>query len=201
MKKVRRRNPFKSPLVELAKGSKQFVDIEEEVAHKYRRNALALFAACAIGLVPWIVFLAFTLSPNYQAHHWRLVWTGFDVLLFGSIASTAYLGWRRRQAVIGAAIVTATLLVCDAWFDVALDLGTPDIWGSLASALFVEMPLAGFLLWRVYVLMQLSARIIYTALGYAESPRRLRKMPIFALDKSNHTASPSVENKRTEQSD
>lgn len=178
-------SPFKSPLIGLVKGSKQLADIEDEVARRYRRNALALFTACAAGLVPWTILLAFTLSPDYHTHHWRLVWTGFDILLFASLAGTAYLGWRRRQAVIAGAVISATLLICDAWFDITLDLGTPGIWGSLASAFLVEVPLAGFLLWRAYVLLHLSAQLIYALLGYEKPGHPLRKLPIFALDKNN----------------
>jgi hypothetical protein len=47
-------------------------------------------------------------------------------------------------------IVTATLLCCDAWFDLTLDWGTSDFWFSLLSAVVAELPLA--------ILLALGAR-------------------------------------------
>ena len=70
----------------------------------------------------------------------RTAWAGFDVLLISALTATAVLGWRRHPAGILPAAVAAVLLVCDAWFDVSLDVGTPDIWLSAALALFVELP-------------------------------------------------------------
>ena len=180
----RRKHGKRALFAELAAGSKTLADVDAKISGRYRRNALALFVACAAGLAPWTIFLAITLPPDYHAHHWGLVWAGFDVLLFAATATTAYLGWRRRQAVVGAAIVTATLLICDAWFDVSLDLGTHDIWGSLASALFVELPLAGFILRRAYFIMKLSLLHIYPALGYADSPPPLHKVAMLAFEQS-----------------
>ena len=48
----------------------------------------------------------------------------------------------RRQIVVMLAVFTATLLLCDAWFDIVLDWGTSEVWVSLASAAFVEVPLS-----------------------------------------------------------
>jgi hypothetical protein len=46
---------------------------------------------------------------------------------------------------IPAAIVTGTLLVCDAWFDMILSWGTTDWRWSVLSAVAVELPLAALL--------------------------------------------------------
>jgi hypothetical protein len=45
--------------------------------------------------------------------------------------------------------VIATLLVCDAWFDVLTSSGR-DRLVSLSLALVVELPLAGFCLWLTH---------------------------------------------------
>lgn len=55
-----------------------------------------------------------------------------------------------------AAVSTGALLVCDAWFDVSLALGTPDVWWSAALAVCVELPLAGFLIHRVLGMLKLA---------------------------------------------
>jgi hypothetical protein len=139
-----------------------------------------LVTACAVALVPWTVALALTLPREYDARHWRLTWVGFDVLLLVMMALTAYFGWRRRQAVIGCAIVTGTLLVCDAWFDISLDLGTSGIWMSLGSAVFVELPLAFFLLTRARLLIKMTIQLVLPT-EEGQLPGQLRNLPMFAV--------------------
>lgn len=130
-------------------------DLLERI-RRHRRHTLELLIVCAVGLVPWTVLLAVTLPSGYQVHHWRLTWVGFDVLLVVAMASTALLGWLRRRAVIVAALATALLLVCDAWFDVSLAFGTSEIWLSAALALFAELPLAFYLIRRVLGMISLA---------------------------------------------
>ena len=48
---------------------------------------------------------------------------------------------------------TATLLCCDAWFDVLLDWASPDRWTSVAMAVGAELPIAGLLLLRARMLV------------------------------------------------
>ncbi|MGF7236286.1 MAG: phosphatase PAP2 family protein [Frankia sp.] len=108
---------------------------------RHRRHTLELLTVCAVGLVPWTVLLALSLPAEHQVHQWRGTWVGFDAMLIVAMASTAILGWCRHRAVAISALVTAVLLVCDAWFDVSLDAGSPDIWMSAGLALFVELPL------------------------------------------------------------
>jgi hypothetical protein len=98
-------------------------------------------AACII-LAAWIGVLAVTLPKFYRTGTWRGAWVGFDVALFVAFATTAWAAWRRRQLLIICLIVLATLLLCDAWFDVVLDVDTPGFLASLLSALLVEVPLA-----------------------------------------------------------
>ncbi|MGW7244456.1 hypothetical protein [Streptomyces sp. NPDC054804] len=61
---------------------------------------------------------------------------------------------RRHRAAMIPAVATAVLLVCDAWFDVSLDLGTSAVWASAALAVFVELPMAAFLLYRIHMLLR-----------------------------------------------
>jgi hypothetical protein len=126
---------------------------------RQRRHTFELLLVCAVGLVPWTVMLALTLPAQYHVHTWRVTWVGFDALLLAAMASTVYFGWRRRAVVIPA-LTTAVLLVCDAWFDVSLDFGTPDVWTSAALAAFVELPLAAFLVHRVHSLVQPVLRVL-----------------------------------------
>jgi len=76
----------------------------------------------------------------FHAQHWKGAWVGFDLILLASFAATGWAFWRGRQIVIAFLIVTGTLLCCDAWFDIFLDLGSSDIWVSVATAVVAELP-------------------------------------------------------------
>ncbi|WP_325726487.1 hypothetical protein [Actinocrinis sp.] len=157
--------------------------LSAEFMRRRRRRAMEMLLACVAVLLPWTVFLAVSLPDQYRAHHWRLTWAGFDGLLLLAMALTVYLGWRRRQAVIAAAMVTATLLICDAWFDITLDLGTPDIWWSLGSAALIELPLAGFFITRALILISLTIKQAYRELEIDEPPPSVLKLPLFGISR------------------
>src|SRR2546423_1732213 len=82
-------------------------------------------------LIPWTVLPAPTLPPHYKTGHWGIAWTGFDVALLVALGATAWAVWLRRQIAIVCALVTGTLLVCDAWFDLMFSWGAPDFWISI----------------------------------------------------------------------
>ena len=103
--------------------------------------------------------LTLTLHKSFHAHYWRVAWVGFDVIELVAFAATGWAIWRGRQIAIACLLVTGTLLCCDAWFDVILDSGTRDVWGSLASAAFVELPLAFLMFNAARRLIRLSALV------------------------------------------
>ncbi|MFJ9626376.1 hypothetical protein ACIQPR_22670 [Streptomyces sp. NPDC091280] len=127
-----------------------------ERVRRHRRHTLELLTVCSVGLIPWTILLAVTLPSAYEVHQWRVTWVGFDVLLVLSMAATALLGWRRHRAVIVAAVFSATLLICDAWFDVSLAFGTSAVWSATALAVFAELPLAYYLIHRVLGMISLA---------------------------------------------
>jgi hypothetical protein len=108
------------------------------------RWIIPVYALLALALVPWVVWLAWTLPERSVSEHYRLAWVGFDVLLCGALARTAWLAWRRSPFVVNVASATAALLVVDAWFDVTTSAGGQDLLVSAAAAFFVELPLAVF---------------------------------------------------------
>jgi hypothetical protein len=124
--------------------------LNDPKAKRRRKLALTLAIGCCIFLAGWIGVLAVTLPSRYSSGGWRGAWVGFDVALLLAFASVAWTAWRGKQLLIVCLIVTATLLCCDAWFDLTLDWGTSGIWFSLLSAVFAELPLA--------ILMALGAR-------------------------------------------
>ena len=143
-----------------------------------RTRTLVLLGACCVALVPWIIYLALSLPSGHTAQDWSAVWVGFDILLLFALTATALSALLRRQIVILLAGVTATLLICDAWFDVLLDWGTPAVWASLATAVLVELPLAFFLLTWARTLMRLMLKIRWRELGLSGNPPPLHRLPL-----------------------
>jgi hypothetical protein len=113
------------------------------------RWASAALLVLATALLPWTIWLAATLPRRQVVHHWDTAWVGFDVGLIVMLSATgvALLTGHRIGKLLTPVI--ATLLICDAWFDV-LTANPSGRWFSLALALFVELPLAGFCLWLAH---------------------------------------------------
>ncbi|TNC29255.1 hypothetical protein FG385_03090 [Amycolatopsis alkalitolerans] len=107
---------------------------------------IVFLGGAAVCLAPWIVYLAHTLPQRFDTGQWRTAWVGFDVALLCCFAGAAWLGLRRRRAAVPLLVATATLLCCDAWFDVLLDWTSPDRWTSVALAACAEVPIAAVLL-------------------------------------------------------
>lgn len=155
--------------------------LSPEQARRRRKLTLELLWVCAFALLPWTIYLAVSLPDVYSTRHWAVAWAGFDALELIALGMTAYYGWRGRQALVGTAIAAATLLICDAWFDITLNLGTPDIWWSLGSAAFIELPLAFFLINRVSLLLRLTASRFFPDGDEDGKPMRFSKLPLIAL--------------------
>ena len=111
-----------------------------------RRWFIRFLAACCLALIPWTIGLAASLPRTYVTANWRVLWTGFDVVLLGCLAVTAWGLWKQRQILVPASIITSVLLLCDAWFDLLTANGHRDLIVSAASALFGELPLATMLI-------------------------------------------------------
>jgi hypothetical protein len=107
------------------------------------REWLALSAA--IALIPWTVYLGFTLPQSYTAQHWQATWVGFDVLLLAFMIATAALGFTQHHYLTLFAFATGILLLCDAWFDV-LTAKRGDFAVSVLTAALGELPLAAVLI-------------------------------------------------------
>ncbi|GAA4915961.1 hypothetical protein EV188_104432 [Actinomycetospora succinea] len=122
-------------------------------AGRRRRRFLLVAAVGSLVLVPWIGILAATLPHRYEARHWTLAWVGFDVALVVGLAATAWMAWRARPALVFPALVTATLLVCDAWFDTTTAQRS-DVVVSALSAVLLELPMAAVLVGAVVIVLR-----------------------------------------------
>jgi hypothetical protein len=146
--------------------------------HRGRKLGVLISVVACIVLLGWIIVLMLTLHRHYVATHWRFAWVGFDMLLLAAFAMTGWAFWRGRQIVIACMLVTGTLLCCDAWFDVILDLGTSGIWASLASAVVIELPLA-FLMFRgARRLILLSTLVAMSAREDLDEVPSLLRLPL-----------------------
>lgn len=130
-------------------------DIPPGVRRRARRLAWA-YLIVAAGLIAWTVFLALSLPKENLEHHYRLTWTGFDLILVLAIYLTAHRAFRLDARVIYPATVVATLLAADAWFDVTTSTTAADAIQALILALLVELPAAAF---SLYVAHRVGRRV------------------------------------------
>lgn len=109
-----------------------------------------IYAAAALALMPWIVYLAVTLPKRDLDTHYRAAWVGFDILLVFAITRTAYLAFRMDPRVQLPATATATLLIVDAWFDITTAGGRGATAEAVVLAVFFEIPAAIFSIYVAY---------------------------------------------------
>ena len=142
------------------------------------RIALVFYAGASAFMFGWTVLLLFTLPSRYLAGQWRIAWTGFDLALMLLLAAMAWAIWRRRQVALLIMVVTATLLLCDAWFDIMLSWGGSEGWTSLLTAVGCEMPLALAMLARARSVIVRTAAIVVPQVGMGVAPRALHAIPL-----------------------
>ncbi|HEY5360374.1 MAG TPA: hypothetical protein VIJ82_22255 [Streptosporangiaceae bacterium] len=135
-------------------------------------------AACAAFLLAWIIFLGATLPAQAVAHEWRLAWVGLDVAEAAGLLVVTWAARRQREMLLPAAIVTSTLLVCDAWFDVIFSWGTSDWRWSVLSAAAVELPLAALLFTAALHMIRTTVAELSARMGVAGPPPALRQLPL-----------------------
>jgi hypothetical protein len=123
-----------------------------------------LFAVLGIGLVPWTVWIAYELPQRHLARHWDVAWGGFDAAMAGLLLATAFAAVRRSPWIQSTATAAATMLACDAWFDMATASRGSEEAMAIATAILIELPLAVLCLWvarnveRTHELLRRRAR-------------------------------------------
>jgi hypothetical protein len=153
--------------------------IEPRIVRRRRVALLFLMAVCLV-LAAWIGILAVTLPLTFKIDHWRAVWIGLDVAELAGFAATVWASWKQRQVIIVCMIITGTLLVCDAWFDIVLDLGTANITVSILAAVFGEFPLAFLLFSAARRLIRITVKRVMELEGAVGPVPPLWKVPLFA---------------------
>ena len=144
------------------------------------RFGLLFVAGCCIVLAGWIAILILTLPGHYTSTDWRTVWVGLDLAELAGFAATGWAAWHQRQIVTFFLIITGTLLVCDAWFDVALSYGSGDFTTTILSALLVELPIAFLLFAPAVRLIRATVLVVMELSGVAGQAPPLWRVPLFA---------------------
>ena len=117
-----------------------------------------LALCCLIGMLPWIVFLAFTIPQRSRAEHYDLAWIGFDCAMWVVLAALAFFALRRHPATGPVAAVASTMLVVDAWFDVTTAGDRKQFVIALVLACVAEIPLAIICGWAAVNAERIRAR-------------------------------------------
>jgi hypothetical protein len=115
------------------------------------------FALFSLILLPWTIYLAYSLPSRVVSADYDVAWAGFDVMLLVALAGTGYFALRRSRYLATAAAACAALLAVDAWFDV---MTTPpgQRFDPIAEAVLVELPLASVCVWLSLHTQQLAER-------------------------------------------
>jgi hypothetical protein len=108
------------------------------------------FLLFSLALIPWTIYLGYTLPTRQLSSHYNIAWVGFDVMLLVVLAATGLFALRRSLYLAVAATAAATLLVVDAWFDVMTSPPGGQLLESLATAVLIELPLAAVCGWLAY---------------------------------------------------
>jgi hypothetical protein len=117
------------------------------------------FVLFSVILLPWTIYLGYSLPSRQLSSHYDIAWAGFDILLLVALASTGYFALRRSRYLATAAAATATLLVVDVWFDI-ITSPRHQLLQALTLAILVELPLAGVCAWLSYHTQHLEERRI-----------------------------------------
>jgi hypothetical protein len=146
-----------------------------------RLGFITLLTASCLVLAGWIVVLAVNLPKQYAAEQWQLAWIGFDIGLLAALGGTAWAVWRRRQLAVVGVVVSGTLLICDAWFDVSLSWGRDDLPVTLATAVLGELPLAALMFFTAWRLLTLTVRTVWARSGHDGPVPPLRRVRMFTI--------------------
>jgi len=159
---------------------------DSKAAPRSKRLSIAIFLG-VLFLIPWTVYLAFSLPDNFSAQHWSIAWVGFDIALIAVLSFATWAAYYQKQILVAAAIVAATLLICDAWFDVIMSLGTKDELITIATALLIEIPIATFFILLARRIMRRTLAMIQKLNGDNRKPIRIHEANLVSSDVDTDT--------------
>jgi hypothetical protein len=113
---------------------------------KHPKIAL-IYGLFALFMLPWAFNLARVLPQRHLAENWDMVWFGFDLIMAVVFFLTAYGLYKRRYWVPVTASIAATMVFCDAWFDVGTARTSDQLFGAIILALIIEIPIGILSFW------------------------------------------------------
>jgi hypothetical protein len=113
------------------------------LARRGTRSRLGRASVTAgVAMIPWLLYLAFTLPASAIDGHWALAWVGLDSCEALALFATGRLLLRADNRCVLAATATAVLLLTDAWLDVTSAAPGDELLTAIAMAVFAEAPIA-----------------------------------------------------------
>src|SRR2546428_7008860 len=107
-----------------------------------RMLVVPFFALAGLVLIPWTIWLTFSLPAHHEAENWKTVGAGFDLAEATALVAVAVTALRRSLWLAPVAAIAGTLLCVDAWFDITLEGGGKHLLAAALEAALVELPLA-----------------------------------------------------------
>jgi hypothetical protein len=127
---------------------------------RQRRLRIGLAAGAAVVLVPWVIYLAFSLPGQHKVRAWGPLWVGFDGIELMLLALTFWFSWQRKVLGLLVAFATGVVLLCDAWFDV-LTSAPGDLWQAVLAAVLIEIPLAMILMAGAFRALRVVSALLW----------------------------------------
>ncbi len=151
---------------------------------------LLVLGAVALALFPWTAYLSATLPSRHVAHHWDVVWAGFDLFEAAALAATVIALARRSPRLGLFAAIAGTALICDAWFDLATAEPGNGLRWALLEALAGELPLAALCYWIAF---ETSATAPASAAAPRPTSRQAQPAAGTGSPRTSGSAAPSEE--------
>ncbi len=105
--------------------------------------AAGLYIIISLAMIPWTIFLGFRLPTEHLSRNWDITWVGLDIAMIASLLVTGILAKMQSIYMVVSAVVTGTLFVADAWFDIlGYNIGSIGFSEALITAFFGELPMA-----------------------------------------------------------
>lgn len=105
--------------------------------------AAVLYIVISLFMIPWTVFLGMHLPSQHITKNWDITWVGLDTVLIVSLLVTGILAKMDSIYMVVSAVITGTLFMTDAWFDVlGYRLGSIGFSEAMLTAFFGELPMA-----------------------------------------------------------
>ena len=145
----------------------------------------AMLIIASLCLFGWIYHLLKVLPTTYRAEHWNLAWIGYDFGMTITWLSTSWALWKKRQVAIPGAIISATFLLIDAWFDVVTSNPGWDFKLALVLALGVELPTALLLTRFVRKAVKKSIMSAHAHAGVEIKSASMWKTPLTIFEKDS----------------